>query len=120
MGALLDHTAIAHCIDAVAVHHVCQTVGDQDDRLFPGKTVDGPHDVVLALGIHVGGSLVEEVDGRIMQQGAGHGKALALTAGKIAAAFMQGGLQAILAAAEIGQIHLFQCVPQLCFGGIRL
>ena len=80
MGALLDHPAIAHCIDAVAVHHVCQTVGDQDDRLFSGQTVDGLHDIVLALGIHIGSGLVEEVDGRIVQQGAGHGKALALPA----------------------------------------
>ena len=71
------------------------------------------HDVVLALGIHVGSGFVKQVDGRIMQQGAGHGKALALAAGKIAAALMQGGLQAVLAAAEVGQIHLFQCGPKL-------
>ena len=55
-----------------------------------------------------------------MQQGAGHGKALALAAGKIAAALMQSGLQAVLAAAEIGQIHLFQCRPELCLVRVRL
>ena len=82
--------------------------------------MDGLHDIVLALGIHIGSGFVKQVDGRIMQQGAGHGKALALAAGKIAAALMQSGLQAVLAAAEIGQIHLFQCRPELCLVRVRL
>ena len=38
----------------------------------------------------------------------------------IAAALMQSGLQAVLAAAEIGQIHLFQCHPELCLVRVRL
>ena len=33
---------------------------------------------------------------------------------------MQGRLQAVLAAAEVRQIHLFQCSPELAFGGIGL
>ena len=55
-----------------------------------------------------------------MQQGAGHGKALPLAAGQVAAALMQGRLQAVLAAAEVGQVHLFQCGPKLGLGGIGL
>ena len=55
-----------------------------------------------------------------MQQSARHGKALALAAGQVAAAFVQGRLQAVLAAAEVGQIHLFQRCPQLAFDSVRL
>ena len=120
MGALPGNAALIQHIDAVAVHHIGQTVGDEDDRFLSGKAADGLHDVVFALGVYVGSGFVKEIDGCVVQQSARHGKALALAAGQVAAAFMQGSLQAVLAAAEAGQIHLFQRCPQFAFGRVRL
>ena len=88
-------------------------MGDQNHRLFSRQTPDGRHDVVFALGVHIGGSFIEEVDGGIVQQSARHGKALPLPAGKVAAALVHGGLQAILTAAEVRKVHLFQRRPEL-------
>ena len=81
MFALLHDAALVQHIDAIAVHHICQTVRDEDDRLLACKAVDGGHDIVLALGIHIGSGLVKQVNGRIVQQRSCHGKALALAAG---------------------------------------
>ena len=81
--SLLGDAAAVHDVDAVAVHHIGQAVGDEDDRFLPRQLADGRHDVVFTLGVHVGGGFVEEVDGRVVQQRTGHGQTLALTAGQV-------------------------------------
>ena len=63
MRSLLGDAACLQHIDAVAVHHIGQTVGDQDHCFLSRQAVDGFHDIVLALGIHIGGRLVEHIDG---------------------------------------------------------
>ena len=118
MAALFDDPALLHDVNAVAVHNVGEAVGDQDDGLFAGQAVDGLQDVVFTLRIHVGSGLVEEVDGRIVEQGARHGQTLPLAARQIGAALMQLGGKALLTAAEVGQMDLLQHIPELLLVGV--
>ena len=53
-----------------------------------------------------------------MQQGTGHGKALALPAGQVGAALVERRCKAALAAAEVCKVHLLQRRPELGFGCI--
>ena len=56
-------------------------VGDQDDRLAAGvELVEDLHDLLAGPGVEVAGRLVGEDDRRAVDQGAGDGDALALSA----------------------------------------
>src|SRR4028119_128662 len=59
-------------------------VGDQDDRVALGvELVEQRHDLGRGRRVEVPGRLVGEQDGRLVDQGAGHGHALALAAGQL-------------------------------------
>ena len=82
MGALLDDAAILHHQNLVGVLDGGQPVGDGEDRLSLGQGGQGLLDQVLILRIHAGGGLVQNHDGRILQNRPGDGDALALAAGE--------------------------------------
>ena len=87
--SLLYQMSAAEHQGLVRMRHGSQTVSDDYHRMVPCQPIDHAADRALALHIDVRGSLVKDVDGRIMQQGAGHANALALAAGKVGAAFRQ-------------------------------
>ena len=57
--------------------------GDHDHRLALHQFRHGALDDGLVLGVDVGGGLIEDDDGRVLQHGAGDGNALPLTAGEV-------------------------------------
>lgn len=119
MCAALGNVSALQHIDAVAVRHVGQPVGDEDHRLGPRQPVDLGHDVVFALHVDVGGGLVEDVERAVMQQRPGQGKALALAAGEIGPLFGQGRVQPLLPFQKLRQLHLLQHVPEPRIRGLR-
>ena len=106
-------------VDIVRFCDIGQTVRNQDDRLAPGQPVDARHNVILALDINIRRGFVKDIDGAIMQQGAGQCQTLPLPAGQVAAALGQRGVQAVLPAQEVRKIHLLQCAPQRAIIGVR-
>ena len=82
-------------VNIVRLRDVGQAMGNQNDRLAPGQTMDARHDIVLALYVDIRRCFVKDIDGAVMQQGAGQRQTLPLAAGRVAAAFGQLGVQAI-------------------------
>ena len=119
MGAVLRHPAVLHHIDTVRPGHICQPVGDEDDRLLPGQAADDLHDHLLALRVNVGGGLVKDVHRRVVEQGPCQGQSLALAAGEVAAFFKDRGLKALLPGKEIPQSDLPQGLLHLLLPGVR-
>ena len=69
--------AVQH-INLVRLHHIDQTMGNQDHRLGFCQPADFRHNVVFALHIDVGGGFVKEIDGAVVEQRPGQGQPLAL------------------------------------------
>lgn len=69
-----------HDEDLVGARHGGQAVRDGDERLPDHELADGALDERLVLGIGVGRRLVEDDDGRVLQNGACDGDALLLAA----------------------------------------
>lgn len=112
MCALSGQVPMIQHVNIVRFRDVGQAMGNQNDRLAPGQTMDARHDIVLALYVDIGRGFVKYIDGAVMQQGAGQRQTLPLAAGQVAAALGQLGVQAILAAQEICEVDLFQRAPQ--------
>ena len=95
VGAGVGDAALAHHDDHVGGEDCRQAVGDGDDGFAGGKFFQGGLDHALALRIEGGGGFVEEEDWGVLQQGAGDGEALLLSAGELAALVADDGLVAL-------------------------
>ena len=82
MGALLDDAAVLYHQDLVGVLDGGQPVGDGEDGLSFRQGGQGLLDQVLILRVREGGGLVQNHDGRVLQNRPGDGDALALAAGE--------------------------------------
>ena len=85
VGPRLHDAAGLEDVHLVAAAQGSQTVRHHDDGLGARKLGHGVDDRGLAVCVDVGSCLVEDVDGRVVQQGACHGEALALAAGEVRA-----------------------------------
>ena len=83
MGAGFDDAALLHDQDAVGVSDRIETMGDDDGGAADEQAIQGILDEAFALGVEVGGGLVEDEQGRVRQHGPGDGDALTLTAGEL-------------------------------------
>ena len=87
-------------------------MGDHQHGLLPGQSLHGLLKLVLVLRVHVGGGLVEDDDGSILQQTPGNGDPLLLTTRQGSPAltddrvipFRQGGDE-VMAAGLLCRIH---------------
>lgn len=79
MRALLEHDATAHDEDAVSVLDCGEPMRDGDGGAAGGSLVERVLDNTLRLGVEGGGSLVQEQDARVGDNGAGDGNTLLLT-----------------------------------------
>ena len=89
-----DAAAVDHH-DAVGVPHRRQAMGDDQGRATLHQLGQRLLDQELALGVEVGGGLVQDQDGRILQEGARDREALALAAGELHAALAHLGRVAV-------------------------
>src|SRR5665647_3564959 len=75
--------SVADADDALRVQGHFLLVRDDDDGVAPvGKALEQRHDFRAGLGIEISRRLVREQDGRLVDERAGDGDALALSAGK--------------------------------------
>ena len=77
--AVLLHAAVLERVDVVGVNDLRDAVGDDDDGAILLDGVDAVLDLLGGDGIEAGGGLIEEDDGRILDEHAGNGDALLLT-----------------------------------------
>ena len=80
--ARLLHPTVAQGIDGVAVDDLRYVVTDDDDGAVALDGVDAGFDLFCCHGIETGCRLVEEDDGGILEEHAGYGYALLLSAGE--------------------------------------
>ena len=92
VGSRLDDAALVDDEDAVGVADGGEAVGDEEGGSSLHEGFEGLLDETLALGIEGAGGFVEDEDGRVAEDGACDGDALALTAGELDAAVADGGL----------------------------
>ena len=95
MRAALGDAPVVHHEYLVGVLDGRQTVGNGDDGLAARQLGDRLLDKVLILRVDAGGRLVEDDDGRVLQNGAGNGYALLLAAGELSAALAHHGIIAV-------------------------
>ena len=113
VGPRLHDAAGLEDVHLVAAAQGCQAVRHHDDGLGVRELGHGVDDRSLAVCVDVGGCLVEDVDGRVVQQGACHGETLALAAGEVRALGADGSVQAAAATHEIVDAAAAECLPQL-------
>ena len=82
MGTLLDDAALVHHQDLVRAPHRLEPVGDHQHGLLPRQGLHSLLELVLILGVHIGRGLIEDDDGRVLQETPGDGDALLLSAGE--------------------------------------
>ena len=70
-------------------------MGDQQNGLFPALVPHRLEDDALVQAVEVGGRLVQQEEGRIVEEGAGHADALALAAGEGTAQLAHRGIVAL-------------------------
>ena len=78
--ARLFYTAVLEGIDHVGIDDLADAVADDDDGTVALDGINGGFDLLCGDGIEAGGGFVEEDDGRILEEHAGDGDALLLTA----------------------------------------
>ena len=89
---LLGHNAVSQHDDLVRSRDGTHPVRDDQDRLAADQTGQRRLDERLVLDVQTGRRLVEQDDGRILEEGARNGNALALAARKGAAVFADVGV----------------------------
>ena len=97
-----------------------QTMRDHDDRVAARKLARGGDDGGLAFGVDIARGLVEDVDGRVVQQGPGERQALALTTRKVRALCRDLHVETARFAHEACQPALREGAPQLVVARIGL
>ena len=88
--------AVIHDNDLVGVRDGRQAVGDDQQRLALHQPCQRRLDDRLVFRVGVGGSLVQDDDGRVLQHGPGNGDALPFAAGQVSAGCTAYGLIAVL------------------------
>ena len=106
MGAHIFNAASLQKYGLVQIFHSRDAVSDQQGGLTPPGWSQVFQDHLLGAGIHRRHRVIQDQDGRILQQSAGNGDALLLSAGNGNAALTQHGLKAIL------EIH--DIIPHIC------
>ena len=81
--AALLHTAILERVDVVGVDNLRDAVRDDDDGAVFLDSVDAVLDLLGGDGVETGRRLVQEDDGRVLEEHTGDGHALLLPAGEV-------------------------------------
>ena len=92
---LLGHSAVSQHDDLVRARDGTHPVRDDQDRLAADQAGQRRLDERLVLDVQTGRRLVEQDDGRILEEGARNGNALALAARKGAAVFADVGVSLV-------------------------
>ena len=77
------HATVLEGVDVVGVNDLRDAVGDDDDRAVLLDSVAAVLDLLGGDGVQAGGGLIQEDDGRVLEEHAGDGHALLLPAGKV-------------------------------------
>ena len=82
MDAPLDDLPFRHHKDLIGVADGVQPVGDDQQGLALAQLADRLLNIALVVCVYAGGGLVQDDDGRVLQDAAGNGNSLFLSAGE--------------------------------------
>ena len=102
MGALLQNLAVGQEDDVVRVLDGAQPVGNDQHGANVLHLLQGVLDQHLRLGVDVGGGLIENHDGGLVNNGSGKGQQLALAGGEVVAPLPDHLVQAVFQPAHEG------------------
>ena len=77
----LNDAPLVNNQDLIGVANGIEPVGNDQQGLAPAQLGDGLLDVALVVGVHAGSGLIQNHDGSILQNAAGNGDSLPLSAG---------------------------------------
>src|SRR6202035_4754819 len=107
-GFVAEDLAVFDVDHAVGVFGDIGLVGYEDDGIaFFVEAVEEGHDLDAGLGVEVAGGLVGEDDGGVVDQGAGDGDALALTAGELVGLVVHAAFEAHVGEGLAGALKAF-------------
>ncbi len=95
MGAAFDDGSARHDENLIAAANGGKPVGDDDGGAIFHELIQGFLHEALAFGIEAAGGFIEDEDGRIREDGACNGEALALAAGDLRTALTHEGIVAL-------------------------
>ena len=120
MRSILHEFSLFKDVNLISMLDGRQTMRDHDNRVAARKLARGRDDSGLAFGIDVARCLVEDVDGRVVQQGPGERQALALAARKVRALCRDLHVKPARLARKARQPALREGFPQLVVARIGL
>ena len=120
MGAALGNATALQHQNLVGVHDRRQAMRDHKARALAGKRRDDLADRGLACGIDVARRLVKHIDGRVVQQDAGHAHALALAARKVGAALVNHHVEPAVGLHKGRHARAAERAQKLGVGGVGL
>lgn len=103
--AALGDAPVVYDEDLIGVLDRRKPVGDRDDRFAARKRRDRVLDEVFVFRVDARGGLVEQDDGRILENGAGNGDALLLA----------DGVRAFCMSAPLGALTVSGSTSRLCY-----
>ena len=120
MGAALGNATAFQHQNLVGVHDRRQAVCHHNYSVLAGKRCDDLADRGFARSVHIARRLVKHIDGRVVQQGAGHAHALALAARKVGAALVNHHVEPAVGLHKGRHARAVERAQKLGVGGVGL
>ena len=120
MSPVLGNTATLQHQDLIGAYDRRQAVCHHDYGVPAGERCNDLADRGLACGVHIARRLVKHIDRRVVQQGAGHAHALALTARKVGAALVNHHVEPAVGLHKGRHARAVECAQKLGIGGAGL
>ena len=120
MGAALGNATALQHQNLIGVHDRRQAVCHHDYGVPAGERCNDLADCGFACGVHIARRLVKHIDRRVVQQGAGHAHALALTARKVGAALVNHHVEPAVGLHKGRHARAVECAQKLGIGGAGL
>ena len=115
------NAAVVQHENAIRIADGSSSLRDKKDGGAVGKVAEGAAQRRVGGKIEGGGAVIEDQDARAAHQCAGNREALPLAAGEVAAALLQGKVEAaLLAFHQLLRLGSGQCFPKFVVGSIRV
>ena len=120
MSSVLDNATAFQHQNLVGVHDRRQAVCHHNYSVLAGERCNDVADCGFACGVHIARRLVKHIDGRVVQQGAGHAHALALAARKVGAALVNHHVEPAVGLHKGRHARAAERAQKLGVGGVGL
>ena len=120
MSPVLGNATAFQHQNLVGVHDCRQAMCHHDYGVLAGERCNDLADCGFACGVHIARRLVKHIDGRVVQQGAGHAHALALAARKVGAALVDHHVEPAVGLHKGRHARAVERAQKLGIGGVGL